>query len=118
MSKACSLTGKRVMRGNNVSHAHNKTRRSFEPNLQSTRLYSNILQRHIRLRIAASTLRTIDKKGGLDEFLLGYRNAKLAEQAKKLKRTVLKSLAKNKPSDKDASSLVASSLVSQSNPTP
>ncbi len=107
MSKACSLTGKRVMRGNNVSHAHNKTRRSFEPNLQSTRLYSNALRRHIRLRIAASTLRTIDKKGGLDEFLLGYRNAKLAEKAKKLKRAVLKSLAKNKPNDGGDTPLVS-----------
>ncbi len=97
MSKACSLTGKRVMHGNNVSHAHNKTRRTFEPNLQSTRLYSNTLQRHIRLRIAASTLRTIDKKGGLDEFLLTRRNAQLADKAKKLKRTILKRIATHHP---------------------
>ncbi len=89
------------MRGNNVSHAHNKTRRSFEPNLQSVRLYSNTLKRNIRLRIATSTLRTIDKKGGLDEFLLGFRNAKLADKAKKLKRTILKSIAKNNPNDND-----------------
>ena len=88
------------MHGNNVSHAHNKTRRRFEPNLQSVRLYSTTLKRNIRLRIATSTLRTIDKKGGLDEFLLGYRSAKLAEKAKTLKRAVLKSLAKNKPQEK------------------
>ena len=89
------------MRGNNVSHAHNKTRRSFEPNLQSVRLYSNTLKRNVRLRIATSTLRTIDKKGGLDEFLLSFRNAKLADKAKKLKRTILKSIAKNNTANTD-----------------
>ena len=82
------------MRGNNVSHAHNKTRRSFEPNLQYVRLYSNALKRYIRLRIATSTIRTLDKKGGLDKFLLTRRAILLGETARKLKKKIVKANAK------------------------
>ncbi len=94
MAKVCSLTGKRVIRGNNVSHAKNRTRRSFEPNLQHVRLYSNALKRHIRLRIAASTIRTLDKKGGLDQFLLTRRAILLGVEARKLKKKITKAIAK------------------------
>ena len=94
MAKVCTLTGKRVIRGNNVSHAHNKTRRSFEPNLQYVRLYSNALKRYIRLRIATSTIRTLDKKGGLDKFLLTRRAILLGETARKLKKKIVKANAK------------------------
>jgi large subunit ribosomal protein L28 len=70
MARRCSLTGKGVQTGNNVSHANNKTRRRFLPNIRSRRLYSEALGETFRLKIAASTLRTIEKKGGLDAFLL------------------------------------------------
>jgi large subunit ribosomal protein L28 len=70
MARRCSLTGKGVLTGNNVSHANNKTRRRFLPNIRSRRLYSEALGETVRVRIAASTLRTIEKQGGLDAFLL------------------------------------------------
>ena len=70
MARRCTLTRKGVLTGNNVSHANNKTRRRFLPNLQSRRLFSETLGQTVRLRIAASTLRTIEKRGGLDGFLL------------------------------------------------
>jgi large subunit ribosomal protein L28 len=71
MSRRCALTGKGVMTGNNVSHANNRTRRRFLPNLLARRLYSELLDETIRLRIAASTLRSIEKAGGIDGYLLG-----------------------------------------------
>ena len=70
MARRCSVTGKGVLTGNNVSHANNKTRRRFLPNLQSRRLFSEMLGETVRLRIAANTLRTIEKHGGIDGFLL------------------------------------------------
>jgi large subunit ribosomal protein L28 len=70
MARRCALTGKGVLTGNNVSHANNKTRRRFLPNLQRRRLYSEALGAAIPVRIAASTLRTIEKKGGIDSFLI------------------------------------------------
>ena len=70
MARRCTLTRKGVLTGNNVSHANNKTRRRFLPNLQSRRLFSETLGQSVRLRIAASTLRTIEKRGGLDGYLL------------------------------------------------
>ena len=70
MARRCTLTGKGVLTGNNVSHANNKTRRRYLPNLQSRRLFSETLGETVRLRIAASTLRTIEKQGGIDGFLL------------------------------------------------
>lgn len=70
MARRCALTGKGVLTGNNVSHANNKTRRRFLPNLQRRRLYSEALGTNVPVRIAASTLRTIEKKGGIDTFLI------------------------------------------------
>ena len=70
MARRCSLTGKGVQSGNNVSHANNRTRRRFLPNIQSRRLFSETLGEAVRMRIATQTLRTIDKHGGLDGFLL------------------------------------------------
>ena len=77
MSRRCSMTGKGVMAGNNVSHAHNKTRRRFLPNLQVTSLLSDALGGVVRLRLSARAIRTIEHKGGLDAYLLGTRDTKL-----------------------------------------
>jgi large subunit ribosomal protein L28 len=86
MARRCSLTGKGVQAGNNVSHANNKTRRRFLPNVQSRRLYSETLGRSIRLRIAANTLRTIEKRGGLDGFLLTTSEAELPSELVRVRR--------------------------------
>jgi large subunit ribosomal protein L28 len=86
MARRCSLTGKGVQAGNNVSHANNKTRRRFLPNIQSRRLYSETLGRSVRLRIAANTLRTIEKRGGLDGFLLSTTEAALPSELVRVRR--------------------------------
>tara|TARA_R110000868_G_scaffold55460_2_gene172478 strand:+ start:18194 stop:18448 length:255 start_codon:yes stop_codon:yes gene_type:complete len=78
------------MAGNNVSHAHNKTRRRFLPNLQVTSLLSDALGEVVRLRLSARAIRTIEHKGGLDRFLLDTADAKLPEEALALKRKVKK----------------------------
>ena len=88
MAKRCQLTGKSVMSGNNVSHANNRTRRRFLPNLQSTSMHSEILGRRISLRVSTSAMRTVEKHGGLDPFLLQARNSELAEEAQRLKREI------------------------------
>jgi large subunit ribosomal protein L28 len=89
MAKRCQLTGKSVMSGNNVSHANNRTRRRFLPNLQSTGMQSEILDKKIRLRVSTSAMRTVEKHGGLDAFLLQARNAELADEAQKLKKEIM-----------------------------
>ena len=94
MSRVCELTGKRPMAGNNVSHAVNKTRRRFLPNLQRTSLYSDSLGEMVRLRLSTRAIRTIEHNGGLDAFLLSTANAKLGEEARRLKRRIQKATAK------------------------
>ena len=86
MARRCSLTGKGVQAGNNVSHANNKTRRRFLPNIQSRRLFSETLGRSVRLKIAANTLRTIEKRGGLDGFLLSSSEATLPSELVRVRR--------------------------------
>jgi large subunit ribosomal protein L28 len=88
MAKRCQITGKSVMSGNNVSHANNRTRRRFLPNLQTTRMHSEILGRKVNLRVSTSAMRTVEKHGGLDAFLLQARNAELADEARDLKREI------------------------------
>ena len=90
MSRRCMITGKGVMSGNNVSHAVNKTRRRFLPNLQVARLQSEILGENVRMRITTRAIRTIESKGGLDAYLLGTPNRKLTDEARRLKRRVQK----------------------------
>jgi len=90
MTKRCGLTGKGVQSGNNVSHAHNKTRRRWLPNLQQTSVMSDTLGQMIRLRITTSALRTIEHKGGLDAFLLSARDAQLSDEIRRLKRRIKK----------------------------
>ena len=77
------------MTGNNVSHAKNRTRRRFLPNLQHTSMQSEILGRTVSLRVTTSAIRTIEKHGGLDAFLMQARNAELADDARALKREML-----------------------------
>ena len=82
------------MAGNNVSHAHNKTRRRFLPNLQVASVLSDALGHSVRLRLSTRAIRTIEKKGGLDAFLLATPDAKLPLEARRLKRAVKKAAAK------------------------
>ncbi|HEB79166.1 MAG TPA: 50S ribosomal protein L28 [Rhodospirillales bacterium] len=98
MARRCELTGKGVLVGNNVSHAHNKTRRRFIPNLQPHSILSDALGKPVRLRLCNHTLRTIEHKGGLDAFLLGSRNSKLSAEGLRLKRRVKKAAQKNQAS--------------------
>ena len=88
MSRRCDISGKGVLSGNNVSHAMNHTRRRFLPNLHVVRLQSDILGESIKMRLSTRAVRTIDKKGGIDDFLLGTPNRKLTDEAKKLKRRI------------------------------
>jgi large subunit ribosomal protein L28 len=93
MSRRCSMTGKGVMAGNNVSHAHNKNRRRFLPNLQVTSLLSDALGEVVRLRLSTRAIRTIEHKGGLDRYLMDTSDSKLPEEALVLKRKVKKAMA-------------------------
>ena len=94
MSRRCQFTGKGVQSGNNVSHANNKTRRRFLPNLQHSSLQSDILGTTIRVRLTTHAIRTIEHNGGLDAFLLGTPNRDLPEAAQVLKRRIARSQAK------------------------
>ena len=89
MSSKCELTGKKYLSGNNVSHAKNRTKRRFLPNLQNISFLSDKLGKKIQLKVAASTIRTVEKKGGFDEFLINTPNSKLPTKAKKLKKAIL-----------------------------
>ncbi len=88
MARRCSVTDKGVLTGNNVSHANNKTRRRFLPNLQRASLHSDILGRPVRLRVAARAIRLIERKGGLDTYLLGTPDDRLTDEARRLKRRI------------------------------
>lgn len=90
MSRACELTGKAVMTGNNVSHANNKTRRRFLPNLNEVTLLSEKLGRGYSLRISAAALRSVDHRGGLDAFLAKAKDTELSDRAQKIKRDLVK----------------------------
>ena len=93
MSRSCELTGKAVQSGNNVSHANNRTRRKFLPNLCNVTLISDALGQRYRLRVSAAALRTVEHRGGLDNFLLKSRDNDLSMRARLLKRQVAKKVA-------------------------
>jgi large subunit ribosomal protein L28 len=93
MARRCGLTGKGVLAGNNVSHAHNKTRRRFLPNLQATSVLSESLGTMVRLRVSANALRTIEHKGGLDAFLLDAKSIGLTPELRRLKKRIQKAKA-------------------------
>jgi large subunit ribosomal protein L28 len=93
MSRRCELSGKGVMTGNNVSHANNKTRRRFLPNLNQVTLISETLDKPVRLRVSAHALRTVEHRGGLDAYLLKARAEDLSPRALKIKRELEKARA-------------------------
>ena len=85
MSKRCELTGISPLKGHNVSHAKNKTKRRFLPNLKKVIFKSDILNKNVKLNVTNSALRTVDFKGGLDKYLLSAKNSKLSSRVKKIK---------------------------------
>jgi large subunit ribosomal protein L28 len=93
MSRCCELTGKGVMYGNNVSHANNKTRRRFLPNLVNVTLMSDVLNQRVRMRVSAAALRTVEHRGGLDSFLAKANERELSPKARLLKRQIAKKQA-------------------------
>ena len=90
MARVCELSGKKVMTGNNVSHAKNRTKRKFLPNLNNVSLVSEKLDLKVRLRISANALRSVEHAGGLDNFLLKSKDDSLSPKAKRLKNKILK----------------------------
>lgn len=93
MARVCELTGKAVMTGNNVSHAHNKTRRRFLPNLTKATLMSEMLGRSFSFRLSTHALRSVEHNDGLDNFLLKQRDEKLSASALKVKKALKKAKA-------------------------
>lgn len=93
MSRICELTGKGRQVGNNVSHANNKTKRTFLPNLQNVTLMSDTLERSVRLRVSTHGLRSVEHVGGLDNWLLKSRDENLSLRARRLKREIAKKVS-------------------------
>ena len=89
MSKKCELTGVSPLKGHNVSHSNNKTKRRFLPNLKKISFKSDILKKNIRLRVTSAALRTVDFKGGIDKFLKTAKNKNLSAKVKKLKISII-----------------------------
>ena len=102
MARRCELTGKGVMSGNNVSHANNKSRRRFLPNLKHVSLLSDSLGRSVRLRITAYALRSVEHRGGLDAFLVKAREDELSTKAALLRKEVIAKLAEAAPASEAA----------------
>ncbi len=93
MSRACELSGKAVQSGHNVSHANNKTKRKFLPNLCDVTLTSEALNQRYRLRVSANALRSVEHRGGLDPFLMKAKDNELSQRARLIKRQIAKKLA-------------------------
>ena len=93
MARRCEFTGRGVQAGNNVSHANNRTRRRFLPNLQRASLLSDILGETVQVRLCTRAIRTVEKRGGLDAFLLSTPDADLGKKALVLKRRIKKAQA-------------------------
>jgi large subunit ribosomal protein L28 len=93
MARRCELTGKGLLVGHHVSHANNKTKRVYRPNLQTISLASEALGNAYKLRIAMNTLRSVDRLGGLDPFILKAKDTDLSPKALRLKRAIAKKLA-------------------------
>ena len=103
MSKKCELTGKNPLKGHNVSHANNKTKRRFLPNLKKVKFTSELMKRSLKLTVSNSGVRSVDKKGSFDEFIKTVKNKNLSPRLKKLKKAILiKSPFKKKPVVKSA----------------
>ena len=95
MTKQCELTGLKVTFGNNVSHAHNKTKRTFVPNIQKKKTYSELLNRMIRLNLCIKAIRSIEFAGGLDKYILSIPNNQLSKKALKVKNEIKKKVSPN-----------------------
>ena len=93
MARRCELTGKGTLVGNNVSHANNKTKRIYRPNLQTVALVSELLGNSYKLKVAMNTLRSVDKVGGLDPYILKAKDGVLSPKALRLKRAIAKKAA-------------------------
>ena len=89
MSKKCELTGKIPLKGHKVSHANNKTKRRFLPNLKKVKFTSNILKRNLRLKVSNAGVRSVDKKGSFDQFIKNAKNKNLSPRLKKIRKTIL-----------------------------
>jgi large subunit ribosomal protein L28 len=96
MSRRCEISGKGVLSGNNVSHANNKTRRRFLPNLQDTSMLSDILGQPVRMRLSTRAIRTVEHNGGIDAYLLSVTTSRLPLEAQVIKRRILRAQAKKK----------------------
>lgn len=93
MTRRCELTGKLPMSGNLRSHAENKTRRVFRPNLCDVTLMSDTLKRKVRLRVSAHALKSIEHRGGLDAYLIKAKDGELSDRCRRLKREIEKATA-------------------------
>ena len=89
MSKKCELTGKIPLKGHNVSHANNKTKRRFLPNLKKVKFTSKILKRNLRLNVSNAAVRSVDKKGSFDLFLKDVKSKNLSPRLKKIKKKLI-----------------------------
>ena len=89
MTKKCELTGKKPIKGNNVSHANNKTKRRFLPGIKKVKFKSDLLKKNVKLNVSNSALRTVDFKGGIDKFLKSTKAFKLSKKAKKLRTEII-----------------------------
>jgi len=94
MARVCSVNGKKPHFGNNVSHANNKTRRRWQPNLQICSFPSEILGKAIQMRLSTNGIRTVEHNGGIDAWLMGTRNSRLSETALKIKKQLVKAQAR------------------------
>ena len=89
MSKKCELTGKSPLKGHKVSHANNKVKRRFLPNIKKVKFTSDILKKNLRLNVSNAAVRSVDKKGSLDQFLKNVKSKNLSPRLKKIKKTIL-----------------------------
>ena len=89
MSNTCEISGKKAMTGNNVSHANNRTKRRFLPNIQNVRFFSESLNKYLSLKITVRTMRSVEKNGGIDNYLLKSKNSKLNSETRKLKKILV-----------------------------
>ena len=89
MTKKCELTGIKPLKGHNVSHSNNKTKRRFLPNLKKVSFKSDILKKNIRLNVSKAALRSVDFKGGLDKFLVKAKNSNLSKRVKRIKFSII-----------------------------
>ena len=94
MARKCDITGKGVQTGNNVSHANNRTRRRFLPNLQVSSMLSDILGVNVSMRLCTRAIRTVEHNGGIDAYLMSTADSKLSPEAYRLKKRIASAAAK------------------------